>query len=349
MEKKEEGKTKALMENNCDKVVFLGNGINLLSKNYSWKDLMKDLIKFVGGGNVIKVGTKPFPLLYEELLLYGKANKAITEQSLKEKVKELLSKLRYNKYHGKIFDLGVSDIITTNYDYNLEKSQVFDVKKGIKHFETDESKYSLLRHKEFYIDNSTFRIWHIHGEEDKLDSILLGNEQYSGYLQRIRNYFFDGVSYEHEEFTSLKSRLTNGVNSLLKNKVSNLNDLWVDHFFKKDVYILGFEFYFTEIHLWWILNYWARLKNGLVRKKIEKSAITNDIYYIYKEYTVPRNKKGQSELERCKKELEMYKSGIMDQKSKLGLFKSYGIILKPIKANSWEKFYDKALRFIEEN
>lgn len=339
---------------NNNKVLLLGNGINLLSKQYSWKNLMEDLIDDVNGVGKIKIEKKPFPLLYEELLLFGNSYKNISEECLKKSVRKKLSKLKYNMFHKKVFELGISDIITTNYDYNLEKSQNLNLKDGVKHFKTDERKYSLLRYREYTINknlkNRIIRIWHIHGEENRWNSILLGYEQYSGYLQNIRNYIFEGVKYQNETFSPLISRLSGNKNKILKNENNIVfNNIWVDYFFTKDIYIVGLEYAFTEIHLWWILNYWARLKSDLKSKKDKKISINNNIYYIYRIKEINNNIDNDSELDRCIKKLEMYESGEINKKSKLDLLKNYGTILKGIKSKSWEEFYNEAFKFIRNN
>lgn len=59
-----------------NKVLLLGNGINRLSNDHSWSDLLDALIKEIGKSEVItNREEKPFTLLYEEI--YMRAIKSI--------------------------------------------------------------------------------------------------------------------------------------------------------------------------------------------------------------------------------------------------------------------------------
>ena len=161
-----------------------------------------------------------------------------------------------------MLNLKIKNILTTNYDYNFESVEFSDQKK-LKHTEKiKETTYSLFRNykiKDKYI-------WHIHGELNYPQSILLGYNHYSGYLQQIRNYFYNGLNYKNENyFPALRVRIENG---------PIFFQTWIDFFFLSNVYILGLSLDFTEMHLWWILNIRSRLMNS------KKNLITNEIYFI---------------------------------------------------------------------
>jgi len=51
--------------------LFIGNGINRITSDYSWVDLLKDLTIIAGKQGVVEIKQKPFPLLYEEIYLRG--------------------------------------------------------------------------------------------------------------------------------------------------------------------------------------------------------------------------------------------------------------------------------------
>ena len=245
-----------------DNVLLIGNGINRIKQNYSWSDLLNDLIKYVKSPYGISTSKKPFPLLYEEIFLNALKNRGINEFELKSKIAELFRNTNYNELQKLLLNLKIKNILTTNYDYNFESVEFSDQKK-LKHTEKiKETTYSLFRNykiKDKYI-------WHIHGELNYPQSILLGYNHYSGYLQQIRNYFYNVLNYKNENyFPALRVRIENG---------PIFFQTWIDFFFLSNVYILGLSLDFTEMHLWWILNIRSRLMNS------KKNLITNEIYFI---------------------------------------------------------------------
>jgi len=108
-------------------------------------------------------------------------------------------------------------------------------------------------------------IWHIHGEVDYPRTIMLGQEKYSNSLSRIINYTVKRSD----------SKFSDGVRS------------WVDLFLCSDVHIIGFGFDFSEIDLWWVLNYRARVKfqneisiNNKIVFHVRKSNNVNPDYNV---------------------------------------------------------------------
>ena len=152
-----------------NKVLLLGNGINRLSNEYSWSDLLDELIKATGKSEVITYREeKPFTLLYEEIYLRTLKHLQCKEIRLKEKIANLvLSKFTPNEFHTKFLNLNVEHILTTNYDYNLERSSYNDHGKAANVL--TERKYNLFRRRNV---NDRY-IWHIHGEADAPNSINL--------------------------------------------------------------------------------------------------------------------------------------------------------------------------------
>lgn len=61
-----------------EKVLLLGNGINDAAHSYKWKNLINDLIHFVGITDILLEDNKPFPLLYEEIYLRNLKAKKLT-------------------------------------------------------------------------------------------------------------------------------------------------------------------------------------------------------------------------------------------------------------------------------
>jgi hypothetical protein len=244
------------------KVLLLGNGINRIDNNYSWNNLMDDLLEFAQMKEAISLDNKPFPMLYEEIYLRWSAGNRNPEGIVKKQIAALMRNIRSNDLHRIAMKVGVEEILTTNYDYNLESVTHGGIKGAELLPPVKGSKYALMRKRKA----GSKTIWHIHGESHAPGTILLGYEQYAGYLQTIRNYAINGLEYKDLHMQPLTRRIREGNHAI---------QTWVDHFFYSDVYILGLNMDFVEIHLWWLLDFRARLI------KDPRYAITNTITYIY--------------------------------------------------------------------
>lgn len=226
--------------------LLIGNGINRLEteKDYSWEKILADLAQKIGGQYLLELkNDKPLTLIYESLRLKLSVDGKQHGLSLKRKVSKSLLKMVPNQYHSKFLKLGVENIITTNYDYCFERT----AKSGTEYFYVPhKSKYSTFRKKKV----NDAHIWHIHGEVDVPESIMLGYEQYAGYLQKIRNYLVP----------SKKSK--RAISILLETKLNRkLAQSWTEIFLKDDVYILGFSLDYSEIDIWWLLVLKAECKS----------------------------------------------------------------------------------------
>jgi hypothetical protein len=281
-------------------VILLGNGINDVVNSYKWKDLINDLILYLDLKDMHVDDKKSFPLFYEEMYLTNLKTKRVLESNIKSFIAEKVKIFRPIDLHERITSLGLSDILTTNYDMVIENSKSNQIlsNMGI----VKESLYSVFR----YMTIGKTKVWHIHGEVNFPNSILLGYEHYSGQLQHIRNYVVSGTGneYRNKNFTALIKLIKDG-------KVEN--NSWLDLFFTSNIYIVGLSLDFSETDLWWLLTYRAR-------KKLEgKSLINNSITYYYpKEY----EKSSQSKLEML----------VADQ-----------IIVKPIGLKHGINYYEKVL------
>lgn len=227
------------------KILLVGNGINGDSPGYKWGELISELIAEFGRGKQIIQGAKPFPLLYEEIVLRS-SDKVLREKEIKEFIAERVKRIEPSRIHHDITEAAFDNILTTNYDYNLEATLGGTARKLKNLGRVKETRYSLFRHSNL----GRKSIWHIHGEANSPSSILLGYEQYCGYLQYMRNYIVAGTGESYKDrFTSLLKRIKDRERSVTS---------WVDFFFFSDVYILGLTMDFVEMHLWWILTYRAR-------------------------------------------------------------------------------------------
>lgn len=248
-----------------EKVLLIGNGINNISQEYTWSDLIHNLIDFIGAAGQIQTSDKPFPLLYEEIFVEAVKNRGFTEIEIKDFIGKEVGKLKSNELHDAFLKLDIKNVLTTNYDFTFEDNLTRDSKELKNSGIVKESLFSIFRHYQVGDRN----IWHIHGDANYSNSITLGYEHYSGYLQQMRNYVVTGTgtSYKNVKLESLAKRLKNGQ---LDNSQS-----WLDFFFTKDVYIIGLTLDFIEIHLWWLLTFRQRAK--LTRKM----NLTNKIVYFY--------------------------------------------------------------------
>ena len=233
--------------------ILLGNGINLLSDNSSWEDLLnKTSQNFQINVRVTK--DKSFPLIFEELIFKSEREYQEILDSFKEQINSELNGLVINKYHDRLMKLNCYDYLTTNYDYSLERVFNSRFNKSVRN--SRETKYSLYRNN--VIENK--KIWHIHGElnhgfekrRSVHESIMIGNEHYGDYHRKV-----------HE--------LLKPPGSII-NALENERDSWPKRFFTHDVHIVGLSLDFSETHLWWILNYRARLIKVFGK-------IPNEIYF----------------------------------------------------------------------
>ena len=269
-------------------ILLLGNGINRLSNEYSWSDLLDDLISDIGGSEAIRYKeAKPFTLLYEEI--YSRALKQLqrTEIRIKQKIADLvLDKFTPNEFHTGFLSLDVEHILTTNYDYNLERA-VSKASGNVANV-LRETKYNLFRRRAV---NGTY-IWHVHGEAEVPNSITLGHEHYAGYLQKMGAYLKDKIvskrKGESKEIRSPLQRSLHKREAIPAFEEQNSIYSWVDLFVMNDVHILGLSLDYTEIELWWLLLYKERLKN---EKKFNAG---KTVYYSF--FPHRRDKRNEAKL-----------------------------------------------------
>lgn len=164
----------------------------------------------------------------------------------------------------KILTAGFDHILTTNYSYELERAagvclrrDGIDCKKLARHTKEGKSiepKYLLHTYNEVLYQGYRNKIWHIHGEARKPDSIIIGHYYYANLLAKYQE--------------ALKET---GGKQLARQKEGKppVESTWLDAFIMGDVYVLGFGFDTSEMDLWWLLN----------RKKREKARHGNMYFY----------------------------------------------------------------------
>ncbi len=238
--------------------LLMGNGINRLNNHgVSWIDVLHTMMARRAPGKALQfIEHKPFALVYEEILLSGTPKTGPTlagamlkdEMALKGLIAEESSNLAHNAFHTRIMKSGVNHILTTNYDYSFE-SAIGAKTHGKRVNLQPENKYSVFRRR----TKAGKFVWHIHGEASAPNTITLGYDQYSGYLQKIRGY----VTADRNK-VGLVSPFKIG--NLTFDTAPGTVYSWLDVFLRDDIHIVGLGLDYTEIDLWWALTYKGRLR-----------------------------------------------------------------------------------------
>lgn len=231
--------------NNFSNILLIGNGINRAYKCNSWDEMLQNLsVKKYTKDEIEKLGC-PEPM---KAILVTEDN---IDKQLKGKKSDLFGKINPDncKLYEEILSLNIEDILTTNYSYEFEMTALGkgsisekEVKKLQAHTnEVDkcEPKYLLHTYNRLNYNGNEKRIWHIHGEARKPNSMILGHYYYAGLLSKLneinkkRNYRYK-MNSKYNKPTDIKS--------------------WFDGFITGNVYILGFGMSYSETDIWWLLN-----------------------------------------------------------------------------------------------
>ena len=321
--------------------LLIGNGINRLgnSQGPSWGQLLNSIQDKIGMRIDLDNDFKPFPMAFEEMLLTNCKDYEKRLKNFKKSISEAFLAAEPNAYHTQIVNSKyVKNILTTNYDYGFERvlvSEFSNIKESETGFITKEIKHNLRRRN--LIDNKS--IWHIHGEiydpkkynKDKRhfkeESILIGYEHYSESLKVMQDY---------------KNGRNNWAKTPLKTKLSQDIDLgtsWVDYFLTTELLIIGLDLSFSEIDLWYVLNYRARLISEYQTKSsmpvaLKKSKIRFCIPKITKKNVVEMAKKNKKEEEKINRDLDK-------MKARADLLKAFEVLTEEIPSLDYEDFYQK--------
>lgn len=237
-------------------VLFLGNGLIRSFGGQSWDNLIKLIAVREDLPDKLCC---PFPL--QAILATNDHISAATKQYSKKFWGEVGPELQ--KQLQSLISIQFDDIITTNYSYEIE-SAALGVKtvsgtylskicKNQEEGKKVEPKYLIQSCQVIPYGEHDNRIWHIHGEARKPNSMILGHYYYATLLHRIMDYI--DKNSRHYSY-----RQQNGKKQPIQS--------WLDSFILGDVYILGFGMDFSELDIWWLLN----------RKKREM-AVHGRVYY----------------------------------------------------------------------
>lgn len=286
-------------------VLLLGNGINRAYNCNSWNDLIKEV-----SGKDFCESKLPMPLkivlatdnhvesqfgkfLSDEFSNFGNR---VTDPSMRTILQRILS-------------MGFSDILTTNYSYELEvaatnqetisKWKLRNERKHTPAVQRLEKKYFLHTYHEITYKQVENKIWHIHGEILNPSSIVIGHYHYGNLFSRIREYLrLAGNKYVEEQ---------NGVRA--KHTYN-----WIDAFILGEIHILGFGYDVSEFDLWWLLD-----------RKMREKAHKGKVHFYHR-----REKSKES-----------------DTLDKLKLLQCYDVVLHPIDESDYKNFYNRAVDVIQ--
>lgn len=219
-----------------------------------------------------------------------------------------------------------TDIITTNYGYEIEevlcgKHPTCDNRrrdfyrscsgpKSVLLKNIKERKFKIWRH--YLSRNDMTRIWHVHGEYLKPQSIIFEYADYCSLLSKIKNYPRP-LCDEPAEGSSDES------NAAPRN--------WVQAFLKGDVYILGFSAALGELAFW-------RMMEKRNRKKFEKGTV-----HFYEPKFEYREEKHLLKNQQQKAVLTMLKAFGAD-------YHPLGVEISESNEGDFKVFYEKAIEDI---
>ncbi len=235
---------------NMKQSIMLGNGVNrCMFSNISWGDLLDDIAKDYKNVKLNK--NISFPMQFENLInqildneddpsddLYNEIKRRIIER-LKEAEAELPEeKLTLHKSFAQSADA----IITTNYDFLIEKSldEVILFPKGSKN-----NKYNINN----FVKVAGKNVYHIHGDLQHVNSICLGYEHYAGTLQHLRGE----LAKKKKEYGDKPAIIW------ALEKQENVLNTWAEKFFTDNIDIVGLGLTQSEIDIWWLITYRAFL------------------------------------------------------------------------------------------
>lgn len=337
------------MNQEIQKALFIGNGINrVVPAAVSWGSLLQNLSEKFGINIDLQNELKPFPLAFEEMLITKLGTHPYDAlKDMKQHIGQILSQAGTDAsqlaLHARVMQCGIPEIITTNYDYNLERSILadFESQKRQLALNNQESKHSLYRG--YRVGGVAVR--HIHGEvahnrkvagsdHYSEESIMIGFEHYADYALKIQDLVY-GLKD--------KRRYTNPDGILGRMALKLPAKSWTDLFFTHDVHFIGFTLDFSESHLWWLLMQ----RQEISKKFSREDVIHNRIVFHYPEMPL------QLPDYVCKDETAfntLYRKRLAQQKNKAvtDILKALHVTINPIKCDSYLEFYDRVLEQVRE-
>jgi len=241
------------------KSILFGNGVNLTLADFpTWKKLLDDIHPDIDTTNTLQ-----YENIYVQTINGGwfDDGSRLPEYHLKEKIAQKLREERWVKaarnsqVYKALKDSRVDHFLTTNYENYL--LDLYGKKNVGKSKNNTEKLYSIRR--SYDLRGGIKQYWPIHSEYCYPQTIMLGMDQYGGYLGKIDSWVKGNYAKLPPQSTD-----SHGMNNMAA-RLRLEDDLkipysWVDLFFMSELHIIGLGLSYDEIDLWWLLTYRKRLK-----------------------------------------------------------------------------------------
>ena len=242
--------------------ILFGNGFNYFSEGFEpWESLVSNIEIGKGEERI------PFTFQYESKLFLAHGERRSEETRALSEICKKMKDFPSNKFYEKIVKLNFDNYLTTNYDHAIEKAMVTGGYNKISTIRT--GKYSIRRKKAYQSSERMVNVWHIHGDVDVKNSIMLGYEFYGNYLSQIKHYIDGKYSYNMNKTTvpvgPLKSRVIQGTIDYTS---------WIDFFVASNIHIIAYGLYYDEIDLWWLF-----IKRKMIIDELGSLLTPNKIVY----------------------------------------------------------------------
>lgn len=249
-----------------DNCLLIGNGINRCCGGISWESLLSKIAnRYFTSKDTVESSILAFEQL--KCAVLAKNINVSSEGFAFDILKELdmLDRSLYSEIYSHFLELPIKNILTTNFDYAIEKTLTEDYqyeKYTSKVVTPQETRCSRIRHSNI----NEKRIFHIHGELGKKGTVCLGNVHYATNLSSIMHHLLE-YDKDNDSYV-LKS-------SVFSDELIS----WAQFFFTEDIYIVGLGLYDCDMDLWWLIAYRQQLKldgNDKIKNKIV-------YYYLYEQ------------------------------------------------------------------
>lgn len=253
--------------------ILVGNGLNRVYGAPGWAELMGSLKasrrvvnsdaqqKFVFDPQPAKIRDRhngiPHVLTYQAFVETSGG-----EFKLQNKVAEAMRNLSPGNLHRQLVAIR-ANVLTTNFDMTLERSVADAAVYNHRTFKDQRRGAHLLFQFQQIVNKA---IWHIHGNIQETEQLVLGISAYSIHLRRIHSYLYD---YEatHDDGLGSRSPYALAYNRGGTPQKPQLPRSWVDLVIGTDLHIIGLDLDFMEFHLWWLLSKKSVLAKILIRKQ----------------------------------------------------------------------------------
>ena len=225
-------------KNSC---LLVGNGINLLFGESAWQDLIVDELK-TSHSHLSYEDIREMPATMQIVVATG--NKVSTQmKNLSDKLMKVSLSEERIAFLQEILALPTDDILTANYSFELEAADGMKIQKRqysakLRNTFDLQSRHKRFRLYQYYETQAGKRIWHVHGDAAKPETMMMGHYYYAKQLSDMQTCIAKAVRrFKIQE----------------KNGEPFQTYSWIDRFLISDVYILGLGMYLCDSDLWYLL------------------------------------------------------------------------------------------------